>query len=169
MIKKEIEQVKFIFDTEMEDVREETSFKKKFFLFTLKTIRLYEEKTGRIFYEDYKKAFNSMTSKLSSAGIEFKEGASNENMDTAKMMDIMVEPYINNFLIDLVPSLYIEFNEAGEVVQNEMTYDNAMSSAWITKLCTVEFFMEAFQEISTDTMGGMAKKPQANLVEKLQV
>ncbi|MBC1353874.1 hypothetical protein HB837_15820 [Listeria innocua] len=169
MIKKEIEQVKFTFDKETEDVTEKLSLKKKFFLFTLKTIRLYEEKTGRIFYEDYKKAFSSMTSKLNSAGIEFKEGANNENVDNSKMMDIMVDPYMNNFLIDLVPCLYIEFNEAGEVVQNEMTYDHAMSSDWITKLCTVEFFMQAFEEISTDAMGGMAKKQTANLAEKLQV
>lgn len=115
------------------------------FVYTPKTIKLYEQRTGKQFFQEYNRAFNQMSQVLFASGISFSENVSEE--DAIKLMPMMTDPAINEFLIEFAPCMYAKV-ENGVLIQNEQTIDEAEDSMWLMNIINVEFFMSVFQEIS---------------------
>ncbi len=130
------------------------------FIFTLPAMRLYEQKTGRNFFDDYHKAFNRFIELMKNSGIE--TGSNTENLTTEQQLQLLPlvsDPMVLNFVLDAVTCLYAEVLD-GKFVQNEETTDVAENSLWLMDLVNAEFFGELLSEISANqgkTPKGKAK------------
>lgn len=130
------------------------------FMFTLPALRLFEQRTGRSFFDDYHKAFNRFTEFLKQSDV-----ALDGNMDEMTkeqqlgMLPIISNPEMLNFVLNAAPCLYAEVID-GRFVQNELTADNADNSMWLMDLVNAEFFGELLQEISSNQGKAPKGKPK---------
>lgn len=118
------------------------------FVYTVKTMKLYENRTGRNFFDDYHRAFNVMSSYLFESGLSFKDVSNISEEESIKLLPMLTDPLINHFLADFIPCFYAQIQN-GALVQNEETIEDAENSMWFTQLINVEFFMAVFDEISS--------------------
>lgn len=169
MLKQDVSYCVFQATDDPEAFEEQEVTEQKRFLFTLRSLRLYEEKTGRLFYEDYSKAFKTMFHLLAESGVNLEDGENTdvEKIDPEKAIEILVHPMINHFLVDVIPCLYTEVSQ-GVLIQTEETYNNAVTSPWLMSLIHIGFFMELFQEISASQMGKLLPKDN-NQIARLHV
>jgi hypothetical protein len=117
------------------------------FIFTLPSVRLYEQKTGRFFFEDYGKAWKVFTNAIE--GMDLKNINDIPIEQQIKLTPMLYDPVINGFMMDVVPCFYAEIQE-GKYVQNEETMDRAENSLWLMELVNFAFFTEIFKEISSN-------------------
>jgi len=152
-----IKQTVSYFDIENgEEVERESLIR---FVFTLPALRLYEQKTGRIFFEDYQAAFKRFGEALKSLNLENANDINPEEMtldDQLALMPILADPVINGFLLDFIPCLYAEI-ENGIFIQNDETRFNAENSMWMMGLVNLTFFIEVFQEITANEKNAPVK------------
>lgn len=124
------------------------------FRYTLAAIRNYKLKHGREFLNDYGKATQAFTELLKDADIANVENLTPEQ--SLGLVGMLSNPTIMNFVMDLIPCLYVEVRD-GKFVQNEATIETAEGSDWLMDLVNLEFFVEIFGEI-TSNMGESASK-----------
>lgn len=126
------------------------------FLYTLKSISLYEQKTNSNFFEDNEKTFKVFLNAINGADISKSENAEITDTQLLKIAPLMNNPEINRFLINLLPCMYAEI-ENGKFVQNEETVSVAENSLWLMELVTIKFFVEIFSEISKNQLKNAPK------------
>lgn len=152
MLKKDVtyEDIEFIKNEKsgLEEPQEVSKTHTLRFLYTLKTIKLYEQVTGRDFFDEYNKAFNRLTSYLFESGINFEKINAISEEEAIKLLPMLTDPLINRFLMDFIPCFYAEVNN-GVLVQSEGTIETARDSLWLMSLVNVEFFLNIFNEISS--------------------
>lgn len=128
------------------------------FNYTLKTVKFYEQRTGRNFYDDFKKATESLTGFIGGLDItdlnKFDDVPDSEKI---KLMPLLTDPEINRFMVDLIPVMYAK-PENGALVQSESTIEEAEEAAWLIDLINLQSFMQLFGEL---TRFGDLKKPAA--------
>lgn len=117
------------------------------FVFTLPAIKLYEQKTGNRFFEDYSKAWGTFMTAIKNINIHKIEELTLE--EQLKIVPILYDPIINEFMMGIVPCLYAEIHD-GKYVQNDETVDIAENSLWLMELININFFTEIFKEISAN-------------------
>lgn len=152
MLKQEVtfEDVEFITDdkTGEEQLVEVEKTRQLRFLYTVKTMKLYEQKTGRDFFDDYNQAFSRLTGFLFNSGIDFKKIKELTEEESVQLLPMLTDPTINHFLTDFIPCFYAEVKN-GALVQNEETATVAEDSLWFTSLINVQFFLAVFGEVSS--------------------
>lgn len=120
------------------------------FLFSVAALRLYEQKTGRKFFKDYETAtkvlMKYITDIFKSNKKDINDISDKEKLGLAPML---TDPVINEFVLNVIPCLYIKVGE-GRYIQNEETWQECEDSVWIMALVNIEFFMEIFKEISAN-------------------
>ena len=125
------------------------------FMHTLRSVRLYEQRMGRNFFEDYAKASLLFTQYIKGFDID---DVNNLDFDqTLALMPLLSDPVINGFLMNCVPCMYVEVHD-GLFVQNEDTASNAEDSLWFMELVNLEFFGELMTELSANQNKVPAKK-----------
>ena len=152
MLKQEVtyEDVEFLIDdaTGEEQLEEVQKTRQLRFLYTVKTMKLYEQRTGRDFFSDYNKAFAQLTGFLFNSGIDFKKIKELSEEEAVHLLPMLTDPIINHFLTDFIPCFYAEVKQ-GVLIQNEDTVETAEDSLWFTSLINIEFFLAVFSEISS--------------------
>jgi hypothetical protein len=151
MIKKEVTYLEYDGKTDTEVERTETVR----FAYTLPAVRLYEtENEGRFWFDDLNKATEAMS--LTLGGMDMKNIESADTNDQMKLMPLMSNPDIGQFMIRAIPCLYAEPQD-GVLMQTQETHDNACASMWMMSLTDVLFFVELFAEITA----GSARVPKS--------
>jgi hypothetical protein len=125
------------------------------FIFTLPAIKLYEQKTGVRFFEDYGNAWSTFMKIVGDVDISNPDKMSVN--DQLKIMPILCNPLIHEFMIKVIPCLYAEIKN-DKYVQNDVTANNAETSLWFMSLVKISFFVKIFNEISTNQSKGPFKK-----------
>ncbi|MCM0582795.1 hypothetical protein H9L19_06840 [Weissella diestrammenae] len=115
------------------------------FVYTLRTLKLYEQRTGRRFFSDYNQALQAMSEYFTGFEKVNAEEVSQEQM--MQILPLLSDEKINTFLIELLPVLFAETKD-GVLVQSEVTADEAENSMWLMSLVNVEMFIEVFQMLS---------------------
>ena len=149
MIKKELSFTAF--DSYGEE-REQTETVR--FLYSLPAIKMYEQRTGRNFFDDNQKALTAYTQLALATGVN---GSLSDLTDEekVKLMPLLMEPDFMNFLTEVIPCLYGEV-ENGRLVQNELTAETASLAPWFGDLIDIGFFSDLFYEFNRSR----AKVPQ---------
>lgn len=124
------------------------------FMFTLASIRLYEQRTGRLFFDDYSKAVSEFAKKAKEANINSIDSQDVDGL--LNVAPILANPEINYFLINALPCLYLQ-SQNGAYVQNDDTADEAQNSFWLMSLVNFAFFTEIFKELSQNQMKNVKK------------
>ncbi len=132
------------------------------FAYTLAGIKLYEQHTGRNFFEDSQKATQPFAAIISVLKTNQPHDDDHQtdtknpdqslfgqlnNQQIAQFLPIISDPTISAFLIDAIPAFYAKY-EAGYLVQNAETYDEALDSMWLMELVNIDFFMDLFGQIN---------------------
>lgn len=130
-----------------EEVEKELTIR---FLFSVAALRLYEQKIGRKFFKDYETAttvlMKYITDIFKSNKKDINDISDKEKLGLAPML---TDPVINEFVLNVIPCLYIKVGE-GKYIQNEETWQECEDSVWIMDLVNIEFFMDIFKEISAN-------------------
>lgn len=149
MIKKELSFLTF--DGYGEEVERSETVR---FLYSLPAIKMYEQRTGRNFFDDNQKALTAYTQLALASGINVNPtGLSDE--EKIKLMPLLMDPDFMNFLTEVIPCLYGEV-ENGRLVQNELTAETASLAPWFGDLIDIGFFSDLFYEFNRSR----AKVPQ---------
>jgi len=114
------------------------------FFFSVASLRLYEQKTGRNFFKDNEKAVRTLTEYL--VNIDINNVDKLTEQEQVKLAPLLVEPAINKFVFNVLPCLYAKIQD-GKYLQNEETYEECENSPWFMKLVNLEFFLKIFQEL----------------------
>lgn len=124
------------------------------FIFTLAAVRLYEQKTGNLFFNDYSKAWKVFTDTVKDLDIKDFNNIPVEKQ--LKLTPILFDQTINGFLMNIIPCVYVEIHD-GKFIQNEETVNIAENSMWIMELVNIGFFTELFKELSANQTKGTVK------------
>jgi hypothetical protein len=116
-----------------------------YFLFSLKSIRLYESHKNKNFFEDYSNVWKIMVEKFKIMNPEDIKNISFEQQ--IEFSQVLFDPSINNFLIDVTPCLYCKISD-NKFYQDEITFEEAENSMWFMEVINFEFFMDIFQEMT---------------------
>ena len=124
------------------------------FLYSLPAIKMYEQRTGRNFFDDNQKALTAYTQLALATGVN---GSLSDLTDEekVKLMPLLMKPDFMNFLTEVIPCLYGEV-ENGRLVQNELTAETASLAPWFGDLIDIGFFSDLFYEFNRSR----AKVPQ---------
>ena len=140
MIKKELSFTDF--DSYGEEIERTVTVR---FLYSLKAIKLYEQRTGRNIFDDNQKAITAYTNALMEVGIDRQEELTNEKQ--MQLLPLLMKSEFLNFLMDVIPCLYGEVKD-GKFVQDEWTMEAADFSMWIGELLNVQFYTELIVEFN---------------------
>ena len=146
MIKKELSFISF--DSYGEE-REHTQTVR--FLYSLPAIKMYEQRTGRNFYDDNQKALSAYTQLALATGVDGKPSDLSDE-EKIKLMPLLMKPEFMNFLTEVIPCLYGEV-ENGRLIQNAET---AALAPWFGDLLDIGFYSDLFYEFNRSR----AKVPQ---------
>lgn len=124
------------------------------FLYSLPAIKMYEQRTGRNFFDDNQKALTAYTQLALATGVNGRLSALTDE-EKVKLMPLLMEPDFMNFLTEVIPCLYGEV-ENGRLVQNELTAETASLAPWFGDLIDIGFFSDLFYEFNRSR----AKVPQ---------
>ncbi|MDD0788592.1 hypothetical protein PTT19_10290 [Streptococcus pneumoniae] len=124
------------------------------FLYSLPAIKMYEQRTGRNFFDDNQKALTAYTQLALATGVNGRLSALTDE-EKVKLMPLLMEPDFMNFLTEVIPCLYGEV-ENGRLVQNELTAETASLAPWFGDLIDIGFFLDLFYEFNRSR----AKVPQ---------
>lgn len=157
MIKKTVKYIDVIQaeNGNIEEVKKEEDVR---FFFTLPAVRLYEQRTGKHFFEEYKKAFTVFANTAKSLQIPDTKSITTEQQ--LIMAPIIFDQTVNGFMMDFIPCMYTDFKEYGRLRQDEETADMAENSLWLMELVNINFFTEIFSEIMQNQSAEPAKKRQ---------
>ncbi|MCM0189151.1 hypothetical protein C2L84_09180 [Streptococcus pneumoniae] len=123
-------------------------------LYSLPAIKMYEQRTGRNFFDDNQKALTAYTQLALATGVNGRLSALTDE-EKVKLMPLLMEPDFMNFLTEVIPCLYGEV-ENGRLVQNELTAETASLAPWFGDLIDIGFFSDLFYEFNRSR----AKVPQ---------
>ena len=152
MLKKEIKYTDFYNGDEIkqtETVR---------FVYTLKTLKMYETETNLVFFDEYSKALEEFSKLIGNEELKkaIKEtsekeddSAENNNEKMLAFLPLVANPIINKFMLDVIPCLYAE-SDGNILIQSEETHDNCSNSIWFMQLVNVEFFVEVMEELTAN-------------------
>lgn len=149
MIKKELSFITF--DSYGEETERTETVR---FLYSLPSIKMYEQRTGHNFFDDNQKALTAYTQLALASGVNGKPTDLSDE-DKIKLMPLLMEPDFMNFLTEVIPCLYGEV-ENGKLIQNEFTAEAASLAPWFGDLLDIGFFSELFYEFNRSR----AKVPQ---------
>lgn len=149
MIKKELSFI--VFDGYEEETERTETVR---FLYSLPAIKMYEQRTGRNFFDDNQKALKAYSQLAIASGIDGKPTDLTDE-EKIKLMPLLMEPDFMNFLTEVIPCLYGEV-ENGRLVQNELTAETAALAPWFGDLIDIGFFPDLFYEFNRSR----AKVPQ---------
>ena len=154
MIKKELSVIDF--DSYGEEIELTITVR---FLYSLRAIRLYEQRTGRNFFDDNQKAIKSYTVAVAQAGFGNKKELTEE--EQLELLPLLMNSDFLTFLMDAIPCLYGEVSN-GKFEQNELTMENADFSLWIGELISIQFYTELIVELNRSRLKVPQdrKKPQ---------
>jgi hypothetical protein len=125
------------------------------FAYKLPAIRMYEQKTNRSFFNDYNNVSKRFTEAIGAIDVtKINELSAAERL---KLLPLLTDPAINEFMLDIIPCLFVQIYD-GKYVQNDETRDFAENSMWIMDLVNIQFFIEIFQEISANQPKSSDKK-----------
>lgn len=124
------------------------------FLYSLPAIKMYEQRTGRNFFDDNQKALTAYTQLALATGVNGRLSDLTDE-EKVKLMPLLMEPDFMNFLTEVIPCLYGEV-ENGRLVQNELTAETASLAPWFGDLIDIGFFSDLFYEFNRSR----AKVPQ---------
>ncbi|HGR9766798.1 TPA: hypothetical protein ACL7L7_001416 [Streptococcus pneumoniae] len=124
------------------------------FLYSSPAIKMYEQRTGRNFFDDNQKALTAYTQLALATGVNGRLSALTDE-EKVKLMPLLMEPDFMNFLTEVIPCLYGEV-ENGRLVQNELTAETASLAPWFGDLIDIGFFSDLFYEFNRSR----AKVPQ---------
>ncbi|MBL1223736.1 hypothetical protein [Enterococcus sp. BWR-S5] len=127
------------------------------FIFTLPALRLYEQRTGRAFFDDYHKAFTRFIDLIKVSGADVDDVKNMTEEQQLSLLPIVSNPEVLKFVLEAAPCMYTEVVD-GRFVQNDETASNAEMSLWLMNLVNAEFFGELLQEISAN----QGKAPKGN-------
>lgn len=130
------------------------------FLYSLPAIKMYEQRTGRNFFDDNQKALTAYTQLALATGVNGRLSALTDE-EKVKLMPLLMEPDFMNFLTEVIPCLYGEV-ENGRLVQNELTAETASLAPWFGDLIDIGFFSDLFYEFNRSRAKVLQdrKKPQ---------
>lgn len=114
---------------------------------------MYEQRTGRNFFDDNQKALTAYTQLALATGVNGRLSALTDE-EKVKLMPLLMEPDFMNFLTEVIPCLYGEV-ENGRLVQNELTAETASLAPWFGDLIDIGF-SDLFYEFNRSR----AKVPQ---------
>lgn len=130
-----------------EEIINETTVR---FHFTLVSLRLYQERTGRHLFDDFSKVLTSFADSLKGIGAksldELKELPLDKQLD---MFPFLMNPVVNKFLLNAISCLYCEIVD-NKYVQNADTIFNIENSMYYMDLVNLDFFGELIQEITAN-------------------
>lgn len=149
MIKKELSFITF--DSYGEEVERTETVR---FLYSLPAIKMYEQRTGRNFFDDNQKAISVYTQLASKTGIKAELSDLSDD-EKIQLLPLLMDPDFMNFLTDVIPCLYGEV-ENGRLIQNELTAETASLAPWFGDLLDITFFSDLFYEFNRSR----AKVPQ---------
>lgn len=149
MIKKELSFISF--DSYGEERKHTETVR---FLYSLPAIKMYEQRTGRNFFDDNQKALTAYTQLALATGVNGNLSDLTDE-EKIKLMPLLMEPDFMNFLTEVIPCLYGEV-ENGRLVQNELTAETASLAPWFGDLIDIGFFSDLFYEFNRSR----AKVPQ---------
>lgn len=118
-----------------------------------KSILAYQHHTGKKFFDDFKKAINSINiDKL----MEMSKNNNGENTENNEQsisiaLDLMTNNVVNEFLLDAIPAMYAKI-ENGKFVQNDITYQEAIEAEWLTSLISLDTIMTLVNEVNKGQM-----------------
>ncbi|HGA1205598.1 TPA: hypothetical protein ACIRGN_000896 [Streptococcus suis] len=155
MLKKEVKMIDF---DEFGEEKERTVTVR--FLYSLKAIRLYEQRTGRNFIDDNQKAARAYVDALLEIGIDNSRNLTEE--EQLKLIPLLMGTDFLDFLMGAIPCLYGEVRD-GRLVQDEFTAENAEFSVWVGELLNIQFYTELILEFNRFSLKVPQdrKKPQA--------
>lgn len=134
-----------IYDGEKDDEIEKTEVVR--FNYTLNSIKFFEQRTNKNFYTALQSATKKLTDLLGDLSIDdMKNIDSLPDSEKMKMLPLISEPVINEFMIDVIPVLYAE-PVNGALVQSETTIDHAEMSDWLMETINITTFMKVFEEL----------------------
>ncbi|APD23728.1 hypothetical protein AMCSP20_000279 [Streptococcus pneumoniae 2090008] len=116
------------------------------FLYSLPAIKMYEQRTGRNFFDDNQKALTAYTQLALATGVNGRLSALTDE-EKVKLMPLLMEPDFMNFLTEVIPCLYGEV-ENGRLVQNELTAETASLAPWFGDLIDIGFFQTSFMNLT---------------------
>lgn len=140
MIKKELTFT--VFDQEGQEVEQTETVR---FLYSLPAVRLYEQRTGRNFFDDSQKAAQAFAEALGQAGLTRDRELTEE--EQLALLPVLMEADLLAFLMAAIPCFYGEV-VAGRFVQNELTAEAAEEAMWLGELINVYFYTELIVELN---------------------
>lgn len=154
MIKKELTTIDF--DSSGNDVERTILVR---FLYSLKAIKLYEERYQTNFFDEYEQAVKRFGEMFKGVGVAKVSELSPE--EQTQLLPIMADKVILNFLARAIPCIYGEV-ENGKFIQSTFTAENAEMSDWFGELLNVQFLGEIMREFSSNSKNVPQdkKKPQ---------
>ena len=128
------------------------------FAFTLNTVRMYEQRTDRLFYDDLQHAVEEVASFYDRLdGRDYDELTEAEQV---AMLPMMTNPVINTFMLEVMPVLYAETNGVS-LVQSDATSEKKNESLWLIELVNAQSFFDIFEELSKhNAVKTKVKKPR---------
>lgn len=139
-------EIKFkIYDGEKDEEIEKTAVVR--FNYTLNSIKFFEQRTNKNFYTSLQAATKTMTDLLGDLSIDDMKNIDNlPDSEKMKMLPLISDPVINEFMIDVIPVLYAEPMN-GSLVQSETTIEDAENSDWFMETINITTFMKVFEEL----------------------
>ena len=132
------------------------------FRYTVLAVRLYRQRYQREFLQDYGQATKAFTALLQKANVTDVKEISQEQQ--FEMLQMLTDPVIMTFVMDLIPCLYTEVHD-GKFVQNDETAEHASDSEWMMTLVNIEFFSKVFAEITANMGDSNSKKELLKVVK----
>ncbi len=119
------------------------------FAYTPPAIRLYEQQNpDSKFFVDYNKATDALSKYVKSGGFSAISKTDDESIEQyADMLPMLSDPAICDFMLKVVPCLYMEVH-GGIRLQSEETWEDASESLWMMQLVNIPFFMQVFSELN---------------------
>lgn len=146
MIKKDVTYLEIVAQDE-NGIQEKEHTETIRFVYTITAIKLFEQRTGKNFFDSYTKALTAFAKYA--GGLDLKNV---EQMDTAQqlaLLPMLSDRGINEFAMGLIPCMYAKVVN-GRYVQNDETAIVAEESLWMPQLINVSFFGELLKEISAN-------------------
>jgi hypothetical protein len=124
------------------------------FVYTLAAVKMYEQNTGRRFFDDYGAALGALTGVLKGKSLSNIDGDEEARM---ALLPLACEPTVSGFMQNFIPCLYAEVCD-GVLLQSEETHDNAAGSYWLMPLANAAFFLEVFAELNRGSLPAATRK-----------
>lgn len=136
------------------------------FAYTPPAIRLYEQHNpGAKFFVDLNKATEAYSRYIKADNFSELAKGNNSLAQSADMLTMLTDPDINEFMLRVIPCLYME-THGGLRLQSEETWTEANDSLWMMQLVSVNFFSEVFSELNSLAFAQSKSRVKKNEVKK---